>query len=100
MTTRFGLIEEPSYAASITALGGSIKRMDELLSSATWLIARSGDDDSCTTEVVEGIRVVKTEMPESHDLLRLWYALDLDSMMAHLLRVDFEVRPTEEDTPW
>lgn len=100
MTTRFGLIEEPSYAEARNALGYTVARLDELVSGATWLIARSGDDDSCTTDVLEGIRVVKTVLLAGQDLLRLWYRLDMDEMMAHLIHVDYETRPTEEDTPW
>lgn len=99
MTTRWGLVEEPSYDAARAGLDISVKRLDDLLIGATWLIARAGDDDSCTTDI-DGIRLVKTRMAESSDLLRLWYWLDFDTMLAHLLHIDIEHRATEEDTPW
>lgn len=101
MTTRWGFDEEHSYAESVKDLGIEVKLLDEILLTSTWLIARAADDDESTSEVLPGIRVVKSTIRGSSDLIRLWFTLDPDEMMAHLIRVDIESREDSgDDLPW
>lgn len=100
MTTRFGVREEPSYEEARAKLGIEVKRLDEVLEGVVWAIARGADDETVCPEVLDGIRLIKAQLPGGTGSLRVWLVVEADSMQACLIWIDIDEPSAEEDESW
>lgn len=95
-SVRWGLVEEPSYAATVTRLSPNWRHLDSALSAITWSIARHADDDARCPVVNEHIRLARAALP-TYDvvIVHVYFSLDRERGCALLEGVD--VRDPGED---